>query len=152
MSHDLRPNSLIKPSYGVMHSGLCSQAAQAHVVQYHRATWTSCINLFSSSISWEGSLSENKPFFRRHVLQLNLLNFCLFLYSSLSSFSVSHVTSDSTFPALSSVPLTLFWRIHPADSSRCSSFRSDLLLAWGWASGWAKPGQACLVTALRAFW
>lgn len=43
------------------------------------------INLFSSSVSWEGSLSENKPLCLKRGLQFNFFNFCLSVYISLSS-------------------------------------------------------------------
>ena len=77
-----------------MHSSSYSHAAEAHVVQYQRATWTASINLFSSSISWEGSLSENKPLRLKHGLQLNLFNFSL--HFTLPHFPLSlHFSSSS---------------------------------------------------------
>lgn len=65
-----------------MQSSSCSHGAEVHVAQYQRATWTGSINLFSSSISWEVSLSENKLQSLKHGLQLNLFNLCLSLYIS----------------------------------------------------------------------
>lgn len=94
-----------------MHSSSYSDGAEAHVVQYQRATWTASINLFSSSISWEGSLSENKPLCLKHGLHLNLFNFCLSLYISLSSLRCYSPTFPLTplfFPVIPSSLSLLF--------------------------------------------
>lgn len=139
-----------------LHSSSCSYGAEAHVAQYQGATWTTTFNLFSSSVSWEGSLSENKPLCLKHGLELNLFNFCLSLCTSLPSLPTFHLTplfsrcklfipslwSSLCFAVALSPVFLSFTLFDPRHIPR-------LLLGLVWVFSRASPGRASLVTAVR---
>lgn len=94
-------------------------------------------NLFSSSISWEGSLSENKALRLKHGLKFN---FCFYLYTSSLFWLLSQFLSHSTLSSLCS--------LFPLCFSFLLSSLFSLLMFWVPAQGQVKPGPACLVTAI----
>lgn len=65
----------VKPRRGGVSSHGCRGCALCNISQ--QLDLTTSINLFCSSASWEGSLSENKPLRLRHGLRLNWFNSCI---------------------------------------------------------------------------
>lgn len=94
-------------------------------------------NLFSSSISWEGSLSENKALRLKHGLKFN---FCFYLYTSSLFWLLSQFLSHSTLSSLCS--------LFPVCFSFLLSSLFSLLIFRVPAHSRVKPGPACLVTAI----
>lgn len=85
-----------------MQSSSCSHVVEEHVAQYRRGTWTSSINRFSSTISWEGSLSgKQTPLFEAWPPVK------LILHISPSSFMSVFSSSHSTFLPRTSIPPSL---------------------------------------------